>query len=166
MRTAIRTFAARDHFGTTTSEVPKDAGISQGYLYRLFPDKEALFTAVIDYCTARTREGFAEAVATVNSTDPQEILASVKRSFRGFVADRDLLMILMHGNCAAREPAIGEAVRVCYAKQVENLQAVSGASDEQVRRYFADEFLAGVMRAVGAEGVDALWARTLRGPNL
>ena len=43
---------------------------------------------------------------------------------------------------------------------------MSGASDEQVRRYFADEFLAGVMRAVGAEGVDALWARTLRGPNL
>lgn len=165
MRTAIRTFAARGYYGTTTTEVAKGAGISQGYLYRLFPDKEALFTAVIDYCTARMREGFAEAVAAVNSTDPQEILDSVKRSFRGFVADHDLLMILMHGNCAAGEPAIGEAVRACYAKQVEYLRAVSGASDEQVRRYFADELIASVMRAVGADGVDAPWARTLRGPN-
>jgi hypothetical protein len=69
----------------------------------------------------------------------------------------------MHGNCAAGEPVIGEAVRACYAKQVEYIRAASGASDEQLRRYFADALLGNVVLAVGADTVDAPWARTLRG---
>jgi AcrR family transcriptional regulator len=163
LRTAIRAFAARGYYGTTTVEVAKAAGISQGYLYRLFPDKEALFVAVIEHCSLRLRENIATAMASVGSTDPAQILTELSTSYRDLVADRDLLMLLMHGNCAASEPAIGEAVRRCYAQQVEYVRAASGASDEQLRRYFAEALLTNVVMAIGADAVDAPWARTMRG---
>lgn len=162
LSTAIRAFAARGYYGTTTVEVAKAAGISQGYLYRLFPDKESLFVAVIEYCSQRLRENIAKAMASATSTEPSVVLSQLSASYLALIADRDLLMLLMHGNCAAGEPAIGEAVRRCYAQQVEYVRAASGATDQELRRYFAESLLANVVMAVGAESVDAPWARTLR----
>ena len=162
MRTAIKTFAERGYYGTSTMDVAKAAGISQGYLYRLFPDKATLFAALIEYCSARLREAAAAAAASLNSTDPEAVLAALGSSYDEVIADRDVLMILMHANCSASEPVIGEAVRACYAKQIEYVRAVSGASDEQIRRYFADGLLSNVLVAIDVVSVDAPWARTLR----
>jgi AcrR family transcriptional regulator len=162
MRTAIKAFAERGYYGTSTMDVAKAAGISQGYLYRLFKDKETLFAALVDFCSDRLREGAAAAAAAVQSTDPTAVLRALTASYGEVIADRDVLMILKHAECSASEPVIGEAVRTCYAKQVEYVRAVSGASDEQIRRYFADGLLDNVMVAIDAASVDAPWARTLR----
>ncbi|MQY10219.1 hypothetical protein SRB5_03260 [Streptomyces sp. RB5] len=162
MRTAIGTFAERGYYGTSTMDVAKAAGISQGYLYRLFKDKETLFAALVDHCSDLLRASAAAAVASVRSTDPEVVLAALTASYAEVIADREVLMILKHAECSASEPVIGEAVRTCYAKQVEYVRAVSGASDEQIRRYFADGLLGNVMMAIGAASVDAPWARTLR----
>lgn len=162
MRTAIKTFAERGYYGTSTMDVAKAAGISQGYLYRLFKDKETLFAALVDFCSARLREGAAAAAASVESTDPEAVLKALTASYDEIITDRDVLMILMHAQCSASEPVIGEAVRACYAKQVEYVRAVSGASDEQIRRYFADGLLSNVLVAIDALTIDAPWARTLR----
>ncbi|BBH69995.1 hypothetical protein ACTI_66800 [Actinoplanes sp. OR16] len=155
-------FAAKGYYGTTTTEVAQEAGISQGYLYRLFPDKEALFVAAIDHLSQRLKQHTATVAARVTTTDPVRVLAELSASYRDLIADRDLLKLLMHGNCAAGEPAIGDAVRRCYAEQIEHARSVSGASDEQLRRYFADSLLANVVAVVGADSVDAPWARVLR----
>ncbi|GAA0478722.1 hypothetical protein Ade02nite_40710 [Paractinoplanes deccanensis] len=162
MSTAIRVFAAKGYYGTSTVEVAQAAGISQGYLYRLYADKEALFIAVVDYCSQRLRDNVAAAMARVTSTDPEAVLDQLRVAYRQLIDDRDLLMVLMQANCAAGVPAIGEAVRQCYATQVEYVRAASGATDEQLRRYFADSLLANVVSAVGADAIDAPWARTLR----
>lgn len=162
MRTAIKAFAERGYYGTSTMDVAKAAGISQGYLYRLFKDKETLFAALVDYCSDRLRESVAAAAATARSTDPEAVLRALTASYDEVIADRDVLMILMHAQGCAGEPVIGEAVRSCYARQVEYIRAVSGASDEQIRRYFADALLSNVVVAIDAAAVDAPWARTLR----
>ncbi|MEW2626224.1 TetR/AcrR family transcriptional regulator [Streptomyces sp. NPDC048106] len=162
MRTAIRTFAERGYYGTSTMDVARGAGISQGYLYRLFKDKEALFAAVVDYCSDRLREAAAEAAASVRDSDPEAVLKAMTASYDAVIADREILMILLHAQCSAGEPVIGEAVRACYAKQVEYVRAASGASDEQLRRHFADGLLSNVIVAIDAASVDAPWVRTLR----
>jgi len=163
MRTAIKAFAERGYYGTSTMDVAKAAGLSQGYLYRLFKDKETLFAALVEHCSGLLREAAATAAASVTSTDPEAVLAAMTSSYGEVIADREVLMILMHAQCAATEPVIGEAVRACYAKQVEYVRAVSGASEEQLRRYFADGLLGQVMVAIAADSLDAPWARTLRG---
>lgn len=160
MRAAIEVFAGRGYYGTTTVEVAKAAGISQAYLYRLYPDKETLFVAVIDHCSERLREAASRAVESVSPTDPDALVAALTTSYRGTMADRNLLMVLMHGNGAAGEPEIGAAVRRCYANQVDHVRALTRASDDQVRRYFGDALLTNVILSVGADATEP-WARTL-----
>ncbi|GEN07940.1 transcriptional regulator, TetR family [Myxococcus fulvus] len=163
LRTAIQAFAARGYYGTTTTEVAKAAGISQAYLYRLFPDKESLFVAVIDHCAARMRESMADGVAKARSREPEVVLAAMNESYARLIADQDLLRVLLHANCAASEPPIREAIRDCYAKQVEYVRGASGASDARIREMFAQGMLSNVLVAIGAAEVDAPWTRTLLG---
>ncbi|MEE4493292.1 TetR/AcrR family transcriptional regulator [Streptomyces sp. BE230] len=161
LRTAIRAFAARGYYGTTTTEVAKAAGISQAYVYRLFPDKQALFVAVIEHCASRMRESLADGAAGAAGADPASVLDALKRAYGRLVEDRDLLLVLMHANCAASEPPIRDAIRACYAKQVEYVRAVTGASDEQIRDFIATGLLANVLLAIDAQSIDAPWVHTL-----
>lgn len=160
LRTAIHAFAARGYYGTTTSEVAKEAGISQAYVYRLFPDKEALFVAVIEHCSTRIRECFAEAGAAASGSDPATVLDALGGGYARLIADRDLLLV-MHANCAASEPAIRDAVQAGYARQVEYVRAISGADDADIQRFLATGFLCDAVVAMDATTVDAPWARTL-----
>ena len=49
MAAAVECFAQKGFYGTTTHEIADWVGISQPYLYRLYPNKEALFAAVVDH---------------------------------------------------------------------------------------------------------------------
>jgi len=161
LRTAIHAFAAKGYYGTTTSEVAKEAGISQAYVYRLFPDKEALFVAVIGHCSLRMSECFSAAAANARGSSPAEVLDALGEAYARLIVDRDLLMVLMQANCATSEPAIREAVRAYYAKQVEYVRAVSGAADHEIQQFFATGLLCNLLIALDSMAVDAPWAATL-----
>lgn len=161
LRTAISAFAARGFYGTTTVEVARHAGISQAYLYRLFPDKEALFVAVIEHCSLRVRECLAAGAAAATSADPAAVLDAMGAAYARLITDRDLLRVLMQATCAASEPAIGDAVRAHYAKQIEYVRAASGAGDEEIQLFVARGLLCDLTVAVDAEASDTRWARTL-----
>lgn len=162
MRTAITTFADRGYYGTSTMEVAVAAGISQAYLYRLFTDKPTLFASLVDHCSDRLHESVATAAARARGTDPEVVLQSLAASYDEVIADRDVMMILMHAQGCATEAPIAEALRRCYARQVDHVRAVTGATDEQIRRYFADALLSNVVVAIDAATLDTPWARTLR----
>ena len=49
--------------GTPTMEIAKAAGISQAYLFRLFPTKAELFMALVERCNARVQRTFEDAAA-------------------------------------------------------------------------------------------------------
>ncbi|GLW07260.1 hypothetical protein Misp01_23900 [Microtetraspora sp. NBRC 13810] len=158
---AVRAFAARGYYGTTTADVAKGAGISQAYVYRLFPDKEALFVAVVEHCLRLIRERLGEGVARARSTEPGAVLAAMAEGYARLVNDRDALMVLMHATCATSEPPIRDAVQGLYSRLVEYVRSVSGASEEDVQAFFARGFLCNATVAIGATEVDAPWARTL-----
>ncbi len=110
LRTAIGAFAARGYFGTTTSEVAKAAGISQAYVYRLFPNKEALFTAVVEHCFVRVRAALESGAAKAESSAPEAVLASMGDAYAHLISDNDLMLVQLHAQAAAvSEPAIREA---------------------------------------------------------
>ncbi|MGK5554147.1 TetR/AcrR family transcriptional regulator [Actinomadura kijaniata] len=162
LRTAISAFAARGYYGTTTTEVAKSAGISQAYVYRLFPDKEALFVAVVEHVGAVIRECLAEGVARAAGADPAVVLDAMGEAYARLITDREVLMVLMHATCAASgEPVIREAVQRMYARLVEYVRAASGADDASIQRFFATGFLCNATVSIGAVEVDAPWTRTL-----
>lgn len=53
--------AARGYHGTPTTAIAKAAGISQAYLFRLFPTKLELFLALTDDCFDRVSQTFTDA---------------------------------------------------------------------------------------------------------
>lgn len=162
LRTAVHTFAARGYYGTTTVEVAAAAGISQAYLYRLFADKETLFAAVVDYASEQILRCHTEGAAAAGGSDPDQVLEAMAGAYSQLIDDQDLLRVLLHAVSAAREPVIGEAVRTCYAKQVEYVRAASGGSPEQIRRFFGAGLLHNAVSAMDIDSLDAPWARTLR----
>jgi AcrR family transcriptional regulator len=153
---AVEVFSERGFYATTTTEVATAAGISQSYLYKLYPDKTSLFIAALDHGSDR----LAALVSRRLRSDPdaQRALGSAVDEI---AADWSLMRFLIHAVCASTEPAIREAVQRCYARQFQVIREGSSLDDEAIRRYFADSLLLNAMRAVGATELDAPWARAL-----
>ncbi|TQS43537.1 TetR/AcrR family transcriptional regulator [Cryptosporangium phraense] len=159
LTTAISAFAAKGYFGTTTVEVAKAAGISQAYLYRLFPDKQTLFAAVVGRCFERILDSFER--GTVGDT-PDAVLYAIGGAYAELIADQDLLLLQMHAQCAAVSvPEIKDAVRAGYATLVAYAREASGADEKAVQAFFANGALCAIVVTMGAPEVDAPWARTL-----
>ncbi|MFD8009747.1 TetR/AcrR family transcriptional regulator [Streptomyces sp. NPDC058955] len=162
LSTAIGAFAARGYFGTTTTEVAKAAGISQAYVYRLFPNKEALFAAVVEHCFVRVRAALEQGAAEAEGSSPEAVLGSMGDAYARLISDNDLLLVQLHAQAAAiSEPVIREAVRAGYARVVEYVRGASGGDDRQVQEFFAVGMLCHLLVSLDAEAVDAPWTRTL-----
>src|SRR5437763_1755784 len=63
LEAAVTEFAAGGLAGTSTEDVARRAGISQPYLFRLFPSKKALFLALAERCFQRVEQAFTAALA-------------------------------------------------------------------------------------------------------
>ncbi|MFK4221940.1 TetR/AcrR family transcriptional regulator [Streptomyces sp. NPDC019890] len=162
LRTAIGAFAARGYFGTTTTEVAKAAGISQAYVYRLFPNKESLFTAVVDHCFVRVRAALEGGAAEAKGSTPEVVLAAMGDAYARLISDNDLMLVQLHAQAAAvSESAIREAVRAGYARTVEYVRGASGGSEQQIQEFFAIGMLCHLIVSLHVDEVDAPWTRTL-----
>ncbi|MGW2033433.1 TetR/AcrR family transcriptional regulator [Streptomyces spinosus] len=162
LRTAIGAFAARGYWGTTTTEVAKAAGISQAYVYRLFPNKELLFTGVVEHCFVQVRAALERAAAEAKGSSPEVVLSAMGDAYARLISDNDLMLIQLHAQAAAvSEPAVREAVRQGYARLVEYVRGASGGTEEQVQEFFALGMLCHLIVSMGADEVDAPWTRTL-----
>ncbi|RLL65746.1 TetR/AcrR family transcriptional regulator [Streptomyces sp. Z26] len=155
---AVEVFSRRGFYATTTTEIARAAGISQAYLYKLYPDKTSLFVAALKHCGARLAALVEELLA--RDEDGERALRSAAGDIAG---DRDLVRFLAHAACAAHEPEIRAAVAECYATQYAVIRAHSALPDEAIRRYFAESLLDNQMRVIGADRTDAPWARALTG---
>jgi AcrR family transcriptional regulator len=142
-------------------DIAKEAGISQSYLYRLFPAKEDLFIDVVRYCFLRVRNSLAEGAAKAESAAPDAVLNAMGEAYAQLISDRELMLLQLHAQCAAREPAIGDAVRAEYARLVEYVRAASGGGDDAVQQFFAVGSLCHLLVSIDALEVDARWAKTL-----
>ncbi len=166
LEAALPVFASRGIHGTPTLAVAKAAGISQAYLFRLFPTKEELAVALVERCHDRVAETFAAAAAEARrtGTDPLEQMG---RAYVGLLRDRDLLLLQLHAHAAAPDvPAIRDATRAGFARLVADVERESGAPAEDVKRFFAHGMLLNVMAALDAEHADAHWRDVLVGDVL
>ncbi|MFC0541401.1 TetR/AcrR family transcriptional regulator [Kutzneria chonburiensis] len=162
LRTAVDTFASRGYYGTTTTEVATRAGISQAYVYRLFPNKEALFLAVVAHAYDLVRDSLARGAAAATSTAPLDVLYAMGDSYARLIQDKNLMLIQLHAQAAAvAEPAVRDAVRAGYARVVEYVRSVSGATEPEVQQFFATGLLCHLIVAIDADHIDAPWARAL-----
>ncbi len=163
LQAAERVFAARGLHGTPTMEIAKAAGISQAYLFRLFPTKAELFMALVERCNARVLRTFADAAAAARESGAP-VLATMGAAYVGLLGDRNLLLNQLNAHAACDDPAIRSEVRRGFAQLVELVERESGAPTEEVRNFFAHGMLLNVLAAMQAQDVDEHWAQVLLKP--
>ncbi|MEI6446364.1 MAG: TetR/AcrR family transcriptional regulator [Actinomycetes bacterium] len=154
-------FAERGYFGTPTLAIAEDAGISQAYLFRLFPTKQDLFAACVERCIALTNDAFeAGAAKPLAGESPLEAMG---RAYRDLLSsDPAVLLGQLHANAAApREPKIREAIRSGWADLYSTVERISGAQPEEIKAFFAHGMLLNVVAAVGFNEINEPWAIAL-----
>lgn len=134
---ALAAFAGAGFAATPVSTVAAGAGISQAYVFKLFPTKEELFVAAVERCYQRIEERLEASASASGSRDPEAILSAMGEGYAGLIADRTILMIQVHAQSATDVPAIRAAVRQGLARIVRFAKARSGADDEAVQRFIA-----------------------------
>jgi len=167
LQAAGRVFAARGLHGTPTMEIAKAAGISQAYLFRLFPTKAELFIAVVQRCNERIQSTFVETAAAAKAAGAQgpDVLHAMGGAYIGLLADRDLLLGQLQAHAACDDAQVRAEMRRGFARLVELVEHESGATPEEVRQFFAHGMLLNVLAAIRAEDSEAHWADVLLGPK-
>lgn len=161
--------AAREEFskhglhGASTDTIARRAGISQPYLFRLFGTKRELFLASQERCLARTLEAFRRA-ASGKSGD--EALEAIGQAYERLIEeDRSMLQAQLQGYAAAVEDDDVRAVMSRgFGRLVDYVEAVSGADEQRLARFFATGMLYNVLAAMGvslASEPRESWARRL-----
>src|SRR6201986_1987711 len=92
LEAAVPEFAAHGLAGTSTEDVARRAGISQPYLFRLFPTKKALFLALVERCFRRVEGAFTAAAGDLTGEDA---LTAVAEEYERLLDDRTLLLLQM-----------------------------------------------------------------------
>jgi AcrR family transcriptional regulator len=160
---AVRAFARRGLHSTPVAEVADAAGISQAYVFRLFPSKVDLFVAALERCYALVRERLTAGASGVAGGSPQQVLDAMGDAYAGLVDERDLLMLQVHAQSASDVPQVRAAIRRGYGSVVEHARTLSAADDDGLRRFLALGQLCHLVVAAELGAVDEEWARVLRG---
>jgi len=139
---AVKEFAANGFHATSTAAIAKRAGISQPYIYALFPNKRELFLAVDRHVVERIRSAFLEAARGRGT--PEERLEAMGHAYIELLADRDEIRFQMQAHAAAGDPELAEPVRKEFIGLWADVRRISGASDDQIVEFMAKGMLLNV----------------------
>lgn len=161
---ALEVFAERGFHGAPTTAIARAAGISQAYLFRLFPTKEELYIAAVARCYERITAVMRDAAERARAAG-EPPLDHMGLAYVELLQDPTLLRGTLQAFAAASSggPAIREAVRAGYGELVELIGRLSGADGEEQRRFVAIGMLLTVLAGMDAPSLDADWVRLLLG---
>ncbi len=147
---AVKEFAANGFHATSTTAIAKRAGISQPYIYALFPNKRELFLAVDRHVVDRIRRAFLDAARGKDT--PEERLEAMGQAYLELLANRDEIRFQMQAHAAAGDPDLAEPVRKEFTGLWEDVQRMSGASDEQMYQFMGKGMLLNVIASLELTG--------------
>ncbi|HET8895808.1 MAG TPA: TetR/AcrR family transcriptional regulator [Protaetiibacter sp.] len=140
---AMCAFARTGYHGTSTTEIAREADISQGYVLHLFETKEQLFLAALhragEVILAQMRGIGLESFALDRFTE----------RYGRTVLDETVMSVLLQGFAASSVPAVGAYVRALLADMYQVLVERSNASPEEARDYLARGLLINTVLAMG-----------------
>lgn len=151
---ALTAFAARGLAGTSTEDVAREAGISQPYLFRLFPTKKALFLALVERCFQRIRDAFTTAAGDQTG---EAALAAMADAYTELLEDRTLLLLQMQAYAACSDQEIQTAARAGFRDLWLLVERLTGLPFDEVVRFFAMGMLINVAAALDLPAVDERW---------
>ncbi|MEU6892935.1 TetR/AcrR family transcriptional regulator [Streptomyces sp. NPDC046557] len=161
IRAAMHEFARGGYYGTSTEVIAKRVGVSQPYLFRLFPNKQAIFVAAVARCTEDIRIVFEEAAEGRTS---EEALHSMGDAYLRLIAEHpDKLQMQLQAGLtvaaaeAAGEAEFGEMVRAGWMRLWDTVHLALGADIGQTTDFMAHGMLINTLTALGFPSGHRVW---------
>lgn len=154
---AIAEFGEHGYHSTSTAAIAKRAGISQPYIYALFPDKEALFLACYRRGCERIRHAFAEAA---RGTEPGEArLGAMATAYVDLLQSPRELMLQLQAFAAAGDPALRPAIREGFIDVMNDIRRLLGGDADDAALFTGRGMLLNILTAL--EVPEELWPTPL-----
>ena len=154
---AIDEFGKHGYHAASTGAIAKRAGISQPYIYALFPDKETLFLACYRRGCEAIRRTFAEA-ARGTEQGPERIRA-MGSAYVELLEGRRELMIQLQAFAAASDPTLRPAIRECFLEVLGDIRRLLGGDRDTAAQFMARGMLLNILTAL--EVPDDFWPAPL-----
>ncbi|MFF9622079.1 TetR/AcrR family transcriptional regulator [Streptomyces griseosporeus] len=161
IRAATTEFARGGYHGTSTEAIAKRVGVSQPYLFRLFPGKKAIFVAVAQRCVDDTIRTFEKAAEGLQG---EEALHAMGEAYTKVIAEqpeRLMMQMQMYLAVAAAEAEgdseFGEAVRAGWMRLWDTILLSLGADVEQTTMFMAQGMLINCLVAMGFPRDHRVW---------
>ncbi|MFD4599001.1 TetR/AcrR family transcriptional regulator [Streptomyces sp. NPDC058464] len=161
IRAAIAEFAQRGYYGTSTEAIAKRVGVSQPYLFRLFPGKKAIFAAASERCIDDMRQVFGEAAEGLKG---EEALRAMGEAYVRLIQERpERLQMQMQTYItvaaaeAEGEREFGELVRDGWMRLWDAVHLLSGADVDATTAFLAKGMLINTYSAMGFPPEHRVW---------
>jgi AcrR family transcriptional regulator len=155
LEAAVIEFAAGGLAGTSTEDVARRAGISQPYLFRLFPTKKALFLALVERGFQRIEAAFTAAAGDKTGDDALDAMGD---EYGQLLENRTLLLLQMQAYAACEDPDIRAVARAGFKRLWALVERVSGLPYDRIVAFFGMGMLMNVAAAMDLPAVDERWA--------
>ena len=148
LKAAVAEFALHGLHGASTEMIAQRAGISQPYVFRLFPSKKDLFIAAVEQCFARVRNAFAAAAREAGKASASERLHAMGHAYLQLLTQREQLLLQMQAYAACSDPDVRRVVRQGWADLNQLVRELAGASPVQVSDFFAKGMFMNVVACI------------------
>ncbi|MFI1834985.1 TetR/AcrR family transcriptional regulator [Streptomyces olivaceoviridis] len=161
IRAATAEFARGGYHGTSTEAIAKRVGVSQPYLFRLFPGKKAIFLAAAERCVEDTIRAFEEASEGLRG---EEALHAMANAYTKVIAERPewlMMQMQMYIAVAAAEQEgdreFGESVRAGWMRLWDTVRLALGADGDETTSFLAHGMLINCLVAMGFPPEHRVW---------
>ncbi|MER7482976.1 helix-turn-helix domain-containing protein [Streptomyces sp. NPDC126510] len=162
IRAATTEFARGGYHGTSTEAIARRVGVSQPYLFRLFPSKKAIFLAAAERCAEDTIRMFAEAAEGLDGEEARNAMGGAYIETISQQPERLMMQMQMYLAVAAAEEEgdreFGEAVRAGWMRLWDTIHLPLGADADETTTFLAQGMLINCLVAMGFPADHRVWA--------
>jgi len=158
---ALSVFAQSGYGSTPVAAVATKAGISQAYVFKLYPTKEVLFVAALERCFEIILETLNAGADMATDRSPDGLLEAMGEAYARLIVDKDILMLQVHAQSASDIPAVKAVLRRALRDLVNLAKSRTGADDATVQRFVAFGQLCHLIVTTDLTELTDDWAQTL-----
>jgi AcrR family transcriptional regulator len=142
---AICAFAKGGYEGTSTAQIAERVGVSQPYLFRLFPSKRALFLAAVERCFDTMEEAMRDAAGGLYG---KEAMVAMGARYRELLANSTVLQFQLQIFAAAiDDEEVRHIGNTRWASIWRTVAEMSGEPPQEVLRFVSVGMLLNVLVA-------------------
>ncbi|WP_405944044.1 TetR/AcrR family transcriptional regulator [Streptomyces sp. NBC_00932] len=161
IRAAMVEFARGGYHGTSTEVIAKRVGVSQPYLFRLFPNKGAIFLAAAERCVEETSTVLLTAADGLQGEEAHQAMGQAYQSL--IAEDPDKLLMQMQVYVAVASAAasgdreFGRAVRAAWMRLYDAAHLALGADADETTSFLAYGMLINTLVSLGFAPEHRVW---------